>query len=100
MALIDRLFHDDADPERHIANHSFASSMWFLAKGEVTRAQVVSAFAMTAGDETQLDELISHYQGLSVDAKQEFHADLESAGILAEEGLITKTKYKSFLGLT
>ena len=100
MALIDRIFHDDPDGSRHVANHAFSAAVWFWAKGDITRAQVIAAFNMTAGDEVQLDELADHYQALSPQDKRAFHSDLEAAGILAEEELITKTQYKALLGLT
>ena len=100
MALIDRIFHDDEDDLRHIANHAFSAALWFWAKGDITRQNVVDTFNMTAGDETQLDQLATHYSGLSAGDKRAFHSDVEAAGILAEGGLITKAKYKSLLGLT
>lgn len=100
MALIDRIFHDDPDPGRYISNHAFSAAVWFWAEGELTRAQVVAAFNMTAADEVQLDELQTFYTSRTADEKLHFHSDLEAAGILAEQGLITKTKYKSLLGLT
>jgi hypothetical protein len=100
MALIDRIFHDDPDSTRSISNHAFSASVWFWAKGDITRAQVVSAFEMTTDDEIQLDELEAHYISLSVDDRRSFHSDLEGAGVLAEQGFITKVQYKSLLGLT
>lgn len=98
MALIDRLAHDIGTET--IANHAFSAAMWFWSRGDVTRAQVIAAFALDATDEVQLDQLSTHYQALTVDRKQEFHSDMEAAGVLLESGLITKAKYKSLLGLT
>jgi hypothetical protein len=100
MALIDRIFHDDVDSNRNVSNHAFSAAVWFWAKGDLTRAQVIAAFEMTAADEVQLDELETHYQSLTADQKLHFHSDLEGAGVLAEQGFITKTKYKALLGLT
>ena len=99
MALIDRVFHDDPDPDRHLANHAFSAAVWFWAKGDVTRQNVIDSFNMTVEDEVQLDQLEAHYISLSVDDRRTFHADLESAGILAEGGLITKALYETLLGL-
>ena len=99
MALIDRIFHDDPDDTRHIANHAFSAALWFWAKGDVTRSQVIAAFNMTTEDEIQLDKLRTYYIGLSAEDKKAFHSDVEAAGILAESGLISKTKYKALLGL-
>jgi hypothetical protein len=99
MALIDRLDHS-TDRDDHIANHSFSAAIYFWAKGEITRAQVISAFSITAGEETQLDQLSTYYGTLSVADKQEFHSRVEAAGILLEGGHITQAKYKSLLGMT
>lgn len=100
MPLIDRIFHDDPDPDRNISNHAFSAAVWLWARGEITRANVVATFEMTAADEVQLDELQATYAALSVDERRTFYSTLEAAGILAEGGLITKGQYKTFLGLT
>ena len=100
MPLIDRIFRDDPDDTRNFSNHAFSAAMWFWAKGDLTRAQVIAAFNLTTQDEVQLDQLLVHYQGLSTQEKRAFHSDVEAAGILAEDGLITKAQYKALLGLT
>ncbi len=100
MSLIDRIFHDDPDPSRNMNNHAFSAGVWFWAKGDLTRAHIVSAFELTTDDETQLDLLQAHYVSLTPGEKQSFHSDMEAAGILAESGLITKEIYQSLLGLT
>jgi len=101
MALIDRLAREEPEPANgYIANHAFSAALWFLSKGEVTRAQVVAGFGMSASDQTQLDQLITFFGTLSAADKAEFHSRLESAGILLESGFITKTKYRQLLGLT
>ncbi|MHC4508016.1 MAG: hypothetical protein ACYTAO_03530 [Planctomycetota bacterium] len=97
MALVDRLAHDDEVAP--IANHAFSAAVWFWAKEDITRQNVIDAFGLTASDETQLDELKAHYQGMSVDDRRVFHSDLEAAGVLLEAGLIPKAKYKNLLGL-
>ncbi len=102
MALLDRLFRDNADPDfkDYISNHAFSGAMWFFAKGDITRVQVIAAFDLSATDEVQMDQLITHYQSLSAEDKRAFHSDLESGGVLAEQGLISRTQYKALLGLT
>lgn len=100
MALIDRIFHDDPDRTRHISNHKWSAALYFWAKGEFTRAEIVTMFSLTAEDEVQLDQLVAFYTGLSTAEKQEFHSRVESAGVLAETGEITKAKYVSLLGMT
>jgi hypothetical protein len=99
VALIDRIFRDGDDTDA-ISNHAFSAAVYFWAKGDLTRAQVITAFGLTATDEVQLDQLQAYYVGLSAEDKQEFHSRLEGAGILAEQGFITQAFYKGLLGLT
>ncbi len=98
MALIDRLAHDVA--AERISNHAFSAAMYFWAKGDITRQNVIDAFNLDATDEIQLDELSTFYTGLSTDDKQEFHSRVEAAGILLEGRHLTKTQYKNLLGMT
>lgn len=100
MALIDRLFHDDPDELRHISNHEWSAALWFWSKGQLTKDQIVSAFNLNTTDQIQLDQLVTHYNGLTSTQKMEFHSDVEAAGILAEGGRITKAMYRAFLGLS
>jgi hypothetical protein len=99
MALIDRIDHS-TDRDDHISNHAFSAAIYFWAKGDITRAQVIAAFTIAAEEETQLDQLAAYYGTLSVPDKQEFHSRVEAAGILLEGGHITQAKYKSLLGMT
>jgi hypothetical protein len=104
MALINTLFDIDDGPNDALTVRRrirlFNAAMWFWAKGEITRAQVIAGLELQASDEAQLDELASHYQSLSVDDRRAFHSDLESATMLRFEGVIGDTLFKSFLGLT
>lgn len=100
MPLIDRIFRDDPDPAREINTHAWSAAMWFLAKGSITQQNVIDAFTLDATDQIQFQQLITHYNGLTATEKSEFHSSLESAGILAQSKMITKTQYKSLLGLT
>ena len=100
MALIDRIFHDDSDSTRNIANHAFSAAVWFWATGRITRQDVIDTFNMTTDDEIQLDQLATYYAGLSDADKRAFHSDVEAAGVLAEVAFITKAQYKTLLGLT
>ena len=101
MALIDRVFRDNADSDfkDYIDIHEFSAALWFFAKGDFTRADVIVDLSLATVDEVQLDQLIAHYQGMSNQDKKTFHSDIESAGILAAKLKITRTKYKSLLGL-
>ncbi len=98
MALINRLAHDEGYAS--IANHAFSAAVWFWARGEVTRSNVINAFNLDSEDEVQLDQLSTYYQNLPVEEKRMFHSNLEAAGILLEQELIDKSKYKSLLGLS
>lgn len=78
----------------------FTAAIWFWAKGEITRTQVINGLDLDTSDEAQLDQLSTHYQGLSADDKRAFHNDLEAATTLRFEGKINDSQFKSFLGLT
>ncbi len=100
--LIDRVFRDNPDPDtaNYFPNHQWAAGVWFTATGRYTKDQLIAEFEITVTEEVQLDQLIAHYQGLSNQAKHDFYADVESAGVMAEQGRMTRTKYKSIFGLT
>jgi hypothetical protein len=102
MALIDKLARDLPLPpngEPHIANHTFSAAIWFLSKGEITRAQVIAGLGLTPTDEIQLDQISTFYGTLSSAEKGQFHNRVEAAGILLEGGYINRAKYKTLLGL-
>ncbi len=100
MALVDRIFGDEVLTLSPGGNHAFSAAVWFWATGKITRAQVVAAFSFDASDDAQLDELQAFYLSLSANERRSFHSDLEAAGILAENELLTKAQYKSLFGLT
>lgn len=103
MPLIDRLARNDPQPPEgvfHIANHVFSAALWFLSKGDLTRAQIVTGLELRAEDEPQLDEIIAFYQTLNATQKTEFHSRIEGAGMLLEGSFITRAKYKTLLGMT
>lgn len=107
MSLIARIDRTDPDPARHIPAHAWSAALWFFAKGEFDKTQIMNGFNMTtiasegaSADETQLDQLIAHYQGLTAQGKEEFHSTLESAGNLLELGYINTSTYMNLLGLS
>lgn len=103
MALIDRLARDNPQPPAgvdHISNHAWSAAMWFLAKGEITQAQVISAFSLSAEDQIQFQQLVTFYGTLNATDKGQFHNRVESAGVLLEVEYITRAKYKTLLGMT
>ncbi len=99
MALIDRLDHRLQRGVR-ISNHFFSAAVYFWAKGEITRDQLIVGLSLTPEDEVQLDQLSTFYGGLSASDKREFHSKVEAAGVLLEGGLISQAKYKTLLGMT
>ena len=79
--------------------HSLSSAFWFLRKGEITKANIISKFNLDAEAQAQLDKIVTFYQGLSADEQSEFRDRFESSGILLETGLITKAQFISLLGI-
>lgn len=60
MALFDRLTAQ-GQPEK-IPVHQFMAAMQEMARGFLTKAQVVAMFSMDASDEAELDQIIARYQ--------------------------------------
>ncbi len=102
MALIDRIFRDPADDEsRHIHNHLIAAAFWMWARGDITRAQLVTAMGLDVQDDAQIDELKATYDALATQAeKDRFFGDFTAWTVAAEEGKITKGQFRTKFGLT
>lgn len=95
MALVDRI-----GPSGDISSHAFSAGIYLVSRGLVTRQQFVTRFGLSPEDETQLDQLVTHYNGLNAENKAAFHGKFESLNILREEEYINLTEYKNLLGLT
>jgi len=99
MALMDKLSQGLEDVE-HIPVHLFTAAVYLWSIGTLTRAQVITGLGLEVSDETQLDQLASHYSGLNNPDKREFFGKLEALGVLMEEQKITPTQFKNLLGIT
>jgi len=99
MVLIDRLARDEGlQPGKRIGGHHEAIILLFLL-GKGTRAQAITALGLDPGDETQLDALKTHYDGLTTTAQVEFAICFRGVVDLLSNGLITKAQAKTLLGL-
>jgi len=79
--------------------HTFMAAMRELARGNVTRAQVVAAFEMDATAEAELDAIAATYSSLSNDGERaDFKSMLHDALLLAEAGFYDKATVKARLG--
>jgi hypothetical protein len=83
MSLIDKLA--GIDRPNKLAVHTFYAALAEFAAGEVTRAQIVSYFNLSAEDETELDFLIAAYTNAPNNRKQEFLEFIHRLFMLAEE---------------
>lgn len=79
--------------------HALSSAFWFLRKGEITKANIITKFKLDIDAQAQLDKIVTFYQGLSADEQSEFRDRFESAGILLETKIITKQQFISLLGI-
>lgn len=93
MALIDKIENNT------IRAHEFRAAVYLWVLGEITRQNVIDFFGLAVADETQLDELSTYYTGLTATNKAAFSGRLESCNIALQAGVITKTQYKSMLGM-
>jgi hypothetical protein len=98
--LYDRL---TAIPESGIVKipvHTFFTALNEWARGAVTRTQVVNAFNLDAGQQTQIDTLSSNYTAKpNAAAKVDYLMKMHDAGLLSEAGFYTKTKFNTEVGL-
>ena len=99
MGLIDRLATDEQAIGEHIAGHMFSAALWFLSKGDITRAQLVSMLNLSADDVIQLDQIIAFFGTLSANEKGQWHNRVEAAVNLLEGNYITRTQFKQLLGI-
>lgn len=80
MALFDRITNPAEGAS--IAVHQFAHALEAWAQGDTTRADIVSYFNISAGDETDLDWLKAQYEASTEKAR--FIQRLHGAMLLAE----------------
>ncbi len=97
MTLMTRLI--DPNPgEVKLPVHQFMAALAELARGEVTRAQVIAFFSLSASEETQLDEFIANQagSGSKLINRQEIHDVL----MLGEIGAYNVSQALTRLGIT
>jgi hypothetical protein len=101
MALFARITAGDATK---ISVHRFGASLRQMAAGQLTRQQVIDAFALTGSDVTELDALMATYTAMPTNntanafAKASWLARMEDVFILVEMGDYTEAKAKTALG--
>ncbi len=101
MALIDRIFRDPTDDAVRGDNHLMAAAFWLWARGDASRAQVVTALQLEAGDDGQLDELKATYDALATQAeKDRLFSDFTAWSVAAEGGHVTKDQFRTKFNLS
>ncbi len=91
MALYERLvLPTTADPK--IPVHQFMAAVAEAVRGQVTRAQIITAFGLRVEDEADLDFLITKVGTLAVAEKFEFTRVLHDILLLGETGLAYNTR--------
>ena len=97
MALYERWSHQEGfEP---ISIHVFGAAVSELARGAVTKAQLVAVFRLDEQDEAELDAIAAKYAAEpNATAKAEFIGKLEDVMILSHAGMYTKSKAKTELG--
>ena len=78
--------------------HTFGAAMRELARGAVTKTQVVSAFSLDSTDESELDLIIAKYTAMTSTEKAAFVVKLHDVMLLCEGDFYNKTKAKTELG--
>lgn len=87
MALIDRLAGiGTGETGGKLSVNAFHASLFEMAQGEVTRAQIVSYFGLDTAEEVELDWIIGKYNAQpNAAAKEKFIELIRVLFILAEE---------------
>ena len=88
MALIDRLAgFGDWEAGRKLPITYFWSCLYEMSKGKFTRAQIITQFALDAGEITELDWLIAKYNSMpTAAAKADLVELINVILIMAEAG--------------
>ena len=90
MALFDRLIATDGTK---VPVRQFMAAMQELARGQMTKAEIVAAFALDAADVVELDQVIARYQTKTAALdKFAFAHALHDILMLAEAGLRYTTR--------
>ncbi len=99
MAFIDRMDHEFSGPENR-NNHLMAAEAWTWMRGENNRGVFVVNMELDASDDAQLDQLVTHYNGLNNNQKLLFFNDFSSWTVRLELGTVTRGDFMSRFGLT
>lgn len=107
MALIDHFLNNSRPVSEggngfnRISAHNFTGGLFLWAAGDVTRANIVSAFGLDAADEVQLDQMSANYIAESTAADKITYVNkVHHALMLSETGVLNKTQAMTILGLT
>ena len=101
MGLYQRITAQDSTK---LSVHRLGAALRQFAAGELTRAQVIAAFAFQGDDVTQFDALIATYQAMNTSnaaaafAKAAWLDRMEDVFLLCETGDYPEAKAKSALG--
>lgn len=98
MAFLDRL--RPGAETKTIGFHELSSGIYLVQTGIFTLNQFKTGFGLDASDDAQLNQLVSHFQGLPADGQVAFRNKLESLGVLWETGKITEQTFINNLGIT
>ena len=94
MSLLTRLI-DPADDEDKIAVHQFMAGLAEYKRGSITKADLVTAFNLSASEATALDEFLANLDADTID-----RAKIHDVLFLGEAGLYSSAKVKTELGIT
>lgn len=101
MSLFGRITAQD---NTKISVHRFGAALRQFAAGQLTQAQVISAFSLSTFEQTELQALVNTYQALGTGtaaaafAKSQYLDSMEDVFLLCETGDYNETKAKSALG--
>jgi len=100
MTLIDKVARDDnLSPEERVPGHIFQETLWLWLTGKLTNTEA-DIFGFDSSEKTKLQEFKVSYDAKNNLGKIIYALDVISAVSLLQNKYITKSKFKSIVGIT
>lgn len=100
MALVDRISRLSTDETVFRSNHLMAAGVWMWQRGDITRNQFTTALQLDASDDPQIDQVLTHYQGLNAGDKDRFFGDWSAWTIALEDDKVTEAQFLNRFDMT
>ena len=83
--------------DKIIPNHTFSSEIVLATLGFATRDDIIATWTLVGDEVTQLDAIITVYQGKTDAEKVDYLQTIIAGAIVREGGIITKVQLETIL---